>query len=254
LSLREDEVKYLLRNSGKGYAATFFEREGVWRSGHGYFRLFRDPDGSKGINFGFNYGDLETKETRDSYTNEKRWRFINTGRINFAKLWEALDCAKLGDIIHAIDAYSSKLRKRPPTRLFYTKPIMRRASGVAAASPMSFSLKTRLGSKHRCRAFGKSNATPTRWIPVAWSIHMARISSNVFYRISIPALACLHKRRARTGRATTIPFRGKKLKPSYSRIAHGNGRLRRPIRRAGQPRGSVDRFSRRHRLGTPIPT
>jgi hypothetical protein len=40
LSLREDEVKYLLRNSGKGYAATFFEREGVWRSGHGYFRLF----------------------------------------------------------------------------------------------------------------------------------------------------------------------------------------------------------------------
>jgi hypothetical protein len=135
LWLWEDEVKYLLRNSSKGYAATFFEREGVWRSGRGYFRLFRDPGGSKGINFGFNYGDLNTKETRDPYTDEKRWRFIDTGRINLAKLWGALDCAKLEDIIHAIDAYSSKLRKTTADQAIlyetdYAKGIWR-SGGVA---------------------------------------------------------------------------------------------------------------------------
>jgi hypothetical protein len=95
LWLREDEVKYLRRNSSKGYAATFFEREGVWRSSRGYFRLFKDPDGPKGINFSFNYGDLETKETRDPYTDEKRQGFINTGKMNLAKIWGALSAQNL---------------------------------------------------------------------------------------------------------------------------------------------------------------
>jgi hypothetical protein len=135
LWLREDEVKYLLRNSSKGYAATFFEREGIWRSSRGYFRLFRDPGGSKGITFSFNYGDLETKETRDYYTDEKRRGFINMAKLNLAKIWGALECAKLEDIIHAIDTYSSTLRKTTADQAVlyetdYTKGIWR-SGGVA---------------------------------------------------------------------------------------------------------------------------
>jgi hypothetical protein len=112
LWLREDEAKALLQNTSKGYQATFFEEEGVWRSSRGYFRLFRHLDGTKGLVFGFDFRDLAVDEMPNSaFPGGIKRTFRNTKRTYLAALWSQDDPVKLEDIILAISSYSSGMRK-----------------------------------------------------------------------------------------------------------------------------------------------
>jgi hypothetical protein len=112
LWLREAEVKALLRSVSKGYQATFFRKEGMWRSGRGYYRLFENEDGSKGLVFGFSYSDLELVTVPDPDSPDgTRSIFKVPKHVYLAKVWSAAELVKLTDITRAIDAYSDNLGK-----------------------------------------------------------------------------------------------------------------------------------------------
>ncbi len=118
LWLHEGEARGIVKHARKGYAPTYFEDEKIWRSRRGYFVLFVDKDGTKGMLFSPTHDTIEAEDIHDeSFPGGKR-RFFKAGdplekrELFHVVSWPAHVTLKLADIDRAIDLYTDEYEKQ----------------------------------------------------------------------------------------------------------------------------------------------